>query len=47
MLTTPERSENSPPTAANTSGVAKRSVAAKSPALKMLSIVTRSASWIV
>jgi hypothetical protein len=28
MLTTPERSENIPPSAANTSGVAKRSIAA-------------------
>ena len=40
MLTTPERSEKRPPSAAKTSGVAKRSVAANRPAVTILSIVT-------
>ncbi len=42
MFTTPDRSEKIPPIAANASGVAKRRVAAISPAVKIPSSVSRS-----
>ena len=42
MFTTPARSESTPPMAANASGVAKRSIDANRPAVKMLSTVSAS-----
>ncbi len=42
MFTTPERSEKIPPIAAKASGVAKRSVAATTPVVRMLSRVSAS-----
>ena len=45
MFTTPERSEKMPPIAANASGVAKRSIDASTPAVRMLSSVSASLPW--
>jgi hypothetical protein len=45
MFTTPERSEKIPPIAANASGVAKRKVEARTPAVRMLSSVVASLPW--
>ena len=45
MFTTPERSEKIPPIAAKASGVAKRSVEASTPTVRMLSRVSASFVW--
>ena len=46
MLTTPERSETTPPSAANTSGVAKRSIAAASADQTMTRSRFASPDWV-